>query len=79
MSMPRNAQNPYVQHAMPSLILLARTFDVENCATSDWHWLTIAPGSSADLEDMIRSVDNKSGYAGRDRLRWSVVDLLKDP
>jgi hypothetical protein len=31
MSMLRNAQNPHVRHAMPPLVLLARTSGVENC------------------------------------------------
>jgi len=33
MSMLRNAQNPYVRHVMPPLVLLARTSGVENCVT----------------------------------------------
>ena len=33
--MLRNAQNPYVQHAMPPLVLLEKTSDVENCGIFD--------------------------------------------
>ena len=33
--MLRNAQNPHVRHAMPPIVLLEKTFDVENCGIFD--------------------------------------------